>query len=352
MTTEYSLLHLLRSAEELKRQRRFRELASLLEPVSRDKLIDEPELGLDLSNAWRHTGKYWESLELLQQLAFPLSAMGNVRLSRRRTNIAAGLCFNVGRIEEAEHLWQQLLHQSTLAGDTLYVARAGINLGMVADLRGRYLEALGYYHRATLAGHSSGDQLGLVCSNVNLAITHRQLGDYHNAESHLNKAFVYARQMGAEQEIGMCEIEKSCLHCSMGDLELAEAEARSALARFEALGDPGGVGEAYCALGVIAAAAARWPAATADLGRALGHAREIGRKLLEAEVQEELSFVHRHRDDYRAALEAFEEALRLYLELGASGRVERLVRRAARVAVPTGEPLRRPLTAAGAPPVF
>lgn len=327
LQSKYQILDLLRSVSDLKQAGDYLGLSSLLSEVSEEELLRKPEIGIYLVIAWKNIGRSKSALTLVEKLSRSCTRAGNESLVWRLLNLEASLRFYLGQIDEAGHLWERLLSEAAAAHNSLQVAWAVTNLGIVSDVRGRHADAITYYSRAIVAYTGLGDCLGLVRAHNNMGITYRQLGVFDKAEAHFLRALVYARDIGAEREIGLCEVERSLLHCELGDLPLAEANARNALARFETLGDPSGEGEAYRALGIIAERMGNRPSAIEHYDKALDRARQMGRKLLEAEVLEELYFVHRQGGGHEAAVVSVEGALRLYLEMGATGRVDRLVRR-------------------------
>jgi tetratricopeptide (TPR) repeat protein len=276
-------------SRELYDARDYAGLVAFLSPLERAELTGVPELGFRLADGWQRTGEREAALALLRELAPACARRGNDRLARDVTNLEGVVLFGLGRLPEAEEAWRRLMSASARAGDENFVARSNNNLGVIHTLLGDRESALAAYGRAIAAYQRLGYLRGLAQAHQNKAITYREMDHWREAEHHFLRAMDYASSDGSADEMARAKQERALLLCYAGERRLAEVTARHALARWEELGDPTGIGDAHRVLGTVALADGRWEVAAMWGEQALSIARSTHNPLLEAESHELLA---------------------------------------------------------------
>ncbi len=308
---------LLERARALSSRREYRELAATLEPLPRDELLGEPELGFLLADVLRRLGKAETALDLSRAVRPEAARRGNYRLGRLCLNLEGMALFDLGRVELAESAWGELLHLSSESRDDEMVARVNNNLGVIHTLQNRPAPALAAYGRAVTAYQRLGYRRGLAQSHHNLAINYRELGFLTEADEHFLRAAEYARADSSEDELARVEQERALLLFYAGDPEFAEASARRGLARYGRLGDPTGQAECYRILGIIALGSGRKAAAAGYFQEALELAEGAGASLLVAETLEALATVDDLEERASQAIVRRAEAVQRFQALNA-----------------------------------
>ncbi len=321
-------MEILERSRTLYAARQYAMLAEFAASLPPETLTEEPEFGFHVADAWRRIGRSAEAIELVRALAQRCDARGNDRLFRDRLNLEGILLFELGKIDDAELSWRELLDAASRAADEDFVARANNNLGVIYTLHGRPAEALASYERAIAAHRIRGYRRGLAQAHQNLAITYREIGFENEADAHFRRVISYARTEGNEDEVARAEQERALLiYYFRRDAALARATATRALQRFQKLGLPVGVADVERVLGVISLGERRVSDSRDHFQEALRVARETHTALLEAETLLGLAALSACVGDTAesAALEA--QATSLFATLGATGWGEQTRRR-------------------------
>jgi len=308
---------LLREAQELYGAREYTALVNALSPLERGDLLEVPDLGFLLADAWHRLGNREGALHLLEALGPVCARRGNDRLFRDRLNLEGALLFGLGRIDEAEDAWGRLRSAAASAGDANFAARSSNNLGVIYTMRGEREEALASYARAIAAYQQLGYLRGLAQAHQNQAITYRELDFWRDADHHFLRAIDYAAQDGSQDEVARARQERALLLCYTGDRHLARQTARQALRSWERLSDPAGLGDTHRVLGLIALATGGLDEAEEEAEQALVFAQRAHAPLLEAETRELLAAVASGRGDEARGASLRSGAEELFASLGA-----------------------------------
>ena len=264
-----------------------------------------PELCFRYIDALRRVGNTDAALALADEIEPAVRRTADHRLLLEFVNVRGVICFELGRMPDAETWFGELLERATEWEDDDFAARAANNLGVLANIRGRKELALTGYQRALAAYFRLGYDRGLAQTHHNLAVSYRDLGFDRDADAHLQRAIRYARRSGSDDVIAFAESERANLRARSGDHRFAERLGRSAIRRFEALGDPLGRADALRVLAAAARAAGNDDLAAVRLSEALQVAEAHSDALLRAEVQRDRGLLLRDggsREDARAAL--------------------------------------------------
>ncbi|HEX2190656.1 MAG TPA: tetratricopeptide repeat protein, partial [Longimicrobiaceae bacterium] len=203
----------------------------------------DPETRYHYADALRRTGRTEESLGIAAALVAPAHQRGDRWLQVHLANLTGICLFELGRNDEAEERFGQLLELASEWGDEESVGRACNNLGMLANIRGARDRALACYGRALAAYQRVGYTRGLAQTHHNLGISYRDLGFDGEADAHYLRAIEMAAAAESEDVVALAETERAVLRVRGGDGALARTLARRARDRFERIGDPVGRAE-------------------------------------------------------------------------------------------------------------
>lgn len=326
---------LLEQAWELRNRRDFAALCGLLasEPAG---AAEDPEIGFLRAEAMFYVGRWDESLSLVNRLMPTVARAAPGRLLRKTINLEATLFLAKGDPAGAEERFERVLDLSIAAGDDLVVADASHNLGIVADIRSKWQDAIGSYTRALAGYQRLGNVYGVAFSMHNLGITYRQLGLPSQADMHFERALSRFTLLGNETFIASCESERALVLSMLGDVRLARVLARRGHRRCVELGHVAGEGNSLLVLGIVAAAGGHLLEAGEHLRNALAKAKQPGDRLTEAQVLEELAVLEMLEGNPERSRGRAEEAGRIYRGMGADRRAGRMEERLREVAAGFG----------------
>ncbi len=232
-------------------------------------------------------------------------------------NCRASVAFSLGRLDEAERLWNETRRTASAYGIRKLAAMVEQNLGNVASIQGdhevaltRYRSALHEYRRLGLQ-----EYVGPLLNNLALALT--DAGHWDEAEAALTEGIETCRRAGNVSDRVVLEASGARLELRRGRWD--RARERCELAQELALeaGDRRWLGEIFRYYGAIFRELGRPQLARDYLNRAHDIARERGSLLLEAETAREEAQLHRDQGENQAALERLNRAHRLFSELRA-----------------------------------
>ena len=306
----------LTAARALYERREWIALAERLRPLPEEELMAEPELAFLYADTCRRLGDTATALRLARAVEPLAVRSGDRRLVVNVVNLVGITLFESGKMEEAQHRFEELLERSTDWDDVDFAARAANGLGNVAHIRGRRDLSLSYYERA-IAGYTRiGNQRGLAQTHYNQGLAYRDLGFDDDADARYQRAMELAQATGSEEVIALAEVERAVLRVRQGDGRLPASMAARAGDRFRKLGDPTGYAGAVRVVASAARAHGDDDQAAARLEEALSIARQHDDPLLLAEVQRDRGLLLRDRGLDAEAREALREAIASYEQLG------------------------------------
>lgn len=319
-------------ARALRAAGEWRVLARRANELTTDDLAAEPEVAYGFAAALRQTGETARALEIGGMAEAGARRRGDRRLAAEAVNLLGNALFELGRLDEAQARFEELLAYAAECDDQPFAARASNNLGILCNVRGRRDQALVNYQRAVASYQAAGNVLGLAQTHHNLGITFRDLGFADDADTHYLRAIQLAgtalQHAGAasgtdtETVIALAETERALLRARAGDGELAEAMGRRALRRFERIGDPRGRADALRVLAAAARAVAEDEEALRRLDAALDVPGAGGYPLLVAEVQRDRGLLLRDLDRPADARRALDESSSAFAAIGAAAEAE------------------------------
>jgi ATP/maltotriose-dependent transcriptional regulator MalT len=314
---------LLAHAWELKARRDVTGLLALLSPLPEEDLLAEPDLGVLLAFAWHCERNVLPALELVGKLAAHCSRRGNDNVDRLRLNLQGVSLSLIGKLDDAERAYSKALAASYEAQDYRMTAIVTMNLGIIADIRCEWERALVAFRRAVVEFQRIGDQANLAMAHHNLAMTNFQMGLLESADSNFLTALEHYDRFGTTAERMGTLIERAHLRLRMKDDAFAEASIRHVLSEVRSLNSAFMEGEAYRVAGIILHAQGQQNEARRYLVLSSQLAQQINRRILLAEVAEELAKLEIGAGNMPQAQKRADECISHYLEMGAVNRAQR-----------------------------
>lgn len=279
----------------------------------RAAIRDMPEGAVLLAEALMYTGRAREAREWLDDILPLLDAGEDRRSMRKATMLAGAASFQLGAIDDARRAFSDALERARLDDDDATMAKATNNLGSIANVEGKSMEALALYNLAVSVHQRLGNARGLAQCYHNMAISYRDVGRLPEADEFEGRSVEFARDAAQYDLVALARLGRAELALLRGDAALAEAAARRVAQEFAAAGDPVREADATRLAGVACTTLGKFDDARELLSLALGRTRELGALLNEAETlrarAELLATIGATRDalaDARAALALFE----------------------------------------------
>lgn len=205
-----------------------------------------------------------------------------------------------------------------VGGDARAVrARVDQNLGILANIQGRFKEARRWYERSLAEYRKARDQHGCAIAYHNLGMVCTDAGRYDEADRHLCASLLIARRRGDRYLEALCLVNKADVCFARQGYENARQHAEEALALFDQLGAGGAKSDAYRIIGMVYREIGKPILAESRLRAAIASAVSAGSVLSEAESSRELALVYQEMGRNQQALACLHDAYRLFRRLDA-----------------------------------
>jgi tetratricopeptide (TPR) repeat protein len=247
-------------------------------------VVPEPEHVTLLAEALLRTARPREAEQWLRRALPDVERGGDWVARRRAVNLWGAALFELGQLEAAELAFRRALELGEQERDPLLVARAMNNLGQIANVRGRRVDALTLYQLALPAYQQLGHTRGLAESYHNMAISYRDLGQLERADECEQRAIEFARAVPIARIAALARIGRAEVALRRGDTAVARVAALRGATECLGLGDPAGAADGLRVLGLACIAAGAFGDATAALERASAFAARHANPVLEAET--------------------------------------------------------------------
>jgi tetratricopeptide (TPR) repeat protein len=234
-------------------------------------------------------------------------ALGNVGI----------LHFQLGRYEEATGHLQQALALCRGIGDQPGEARVLAALSMIDFRQGRYEQVTGRVYRTLALFRKAGDRTGEAHALCSLGEVGVRLGHSGPAVGHLRQALVLFRQAGDRRGAARTLIALGNADLRQGRYEQAADYQRQSLAMCREISYQSGEVTALSALGEVSLATGRSSEACAQYAAALSGAARNGEKYEQARAHDGLARAYHVAGELGQARHHWDEALALYITLGA-----------------------------------
>jgi tetratricopeptide (TPR) repeat protein len=236
-------------------------------------------------------------------------------LAADASNALAGFALERGDLAEAQARYRSAL---LLAGQhSNLIGKIEQNLGIIANIRGHWSEALQHYTCSLDAYVASADQRGCALAHHNLGMMHADRKQWEQADSHYQTSQVLAEAAGDRHLGGIAVMNRAEVLLAKGDCEGARAGAEQALQIFneiEARRDKAG---AHRLLGMVFGQRGQIALAESHLRSALEIAASACCPLTEADAAKELAALYKAQGRRDAALGLLNRARDLYQQLQA-----------------------------------
>lgn len=286
---------------------------------ARETISHNLECATLLAEALLRTGKSRQAGEWLQ-LALPAHEASDDRRHFRRALLLRGAAhFEQGELDDARQAFTRAMEQGREEGDDAVVARAMNNLGAIANIEGKWAEAMALYNLAVSVHQRLGNRLGLAEAFHNMAITYRDLGRLEEADELEQRSVAQARESGEPRMEAHARLGRAEIALRRGDPSWAEASARRVAQDFAAAGDRVRRADALRLAGVACMRLGKREEASALLDEALEQTRALGAMLNAAETLRARAELRLADGDLVATRADAAEALALFQQLGAEG---------------------------------
>jgi tetratricopeptide (TPR) repeat protein len=254
-------------------------------------------------------------------------------LASDASNALAGFALERGDLGGASELYRSALG---LAGQNpALVGKIEQNLGIIANIRGRWQEALDHYQRSLEAYGSISDKRGCAIAHHNLGMIHAKRRQWQAADRHYRTCHGLAEAVGDRHLGGLAAMNRAEVRLAIDDYEGARSGAEQALRIFnevEARRDKAG---AHRLLGMVFRLRGQMALAESHLRSALEIAASTDCPLTEADAAKELARLYQAQRRLDAALNLLERARAVYQRLEAVADLADVVEQIASLGVGT-----------------
>ena len=267
--------------------------------------------------AWKQ-GRLDEALGLCETARASAIRLGDVDLRARVENAIGVLHVARGEYGQAQAAYTVALE---LTADTVTRAKIRLNLGVIANIQGRFDDARRHYGESLELFEASDDDRGVALALHNIGMWHADRREWDEADEAFRRALALFEERGNKQMIANVLTNRSEVCYGRGEVDEAIARCDLALSVYAEIGDEVGRGDALRWKGHGLRLRRRFQEANVVLTEALRIAERTRGRLLEAEVLRELGWVHRGVGDATRWGDVLRRALRIFRELGAEADV-------------------------------
>ena len=280
-----------------------------------------------LAVARHHRNETAEARQLCHRsydIAWQASASG---LAAEALNTLGAIDLTTGALEEARGT---LLKARDLASEHRGLrARVEQNLGILANIRGEQLEALGHYERSLEDYRAEGDDQGCAAAYHNLGMVNADRGRLEAAACYYQESYAIAERTGNLYLQGLCLVNHGAVEVAQQRFEVGRKKAEAALELFDRLGALAPKSSAYRIIGMAYRDTGRATAAETALKTAIDVAVATRSVLNEAEATRELALLYQSLTRYPDALRLLTTAHGLFKRLNARVRLADTAKRLA-----------------------
>ncbi|MBW3660123.1 MAG: tetratricopeptide repeat protein [Gemmatimonadetes bacterium] len=226
--------------------------------------------------------------------------------------------FERGNLRDAERRFLDALEVARALDSASAMGAALLNLGAVANVRGRFERALEYYWKGRRAHHRAGDLAGEAQALNNLGILLADQKRWSGASRSYRMARRLAIEAGDDALVGLIALNAAEVEIEAERLSEARDACDEAVERLTVVNDALGIAEAYRHYGEIFRKSGKIALARAHFERAARQGRKLDAPLTEAEALRELGHLHLSKGRHRSALESFARSLKLFRLLEAA----------------------------------
>jgi predicted ATPase/class 3 adenylate cyclase len=209
------------------------------------------QLCANIWHYWSIRGSVFEGLHWLRE-ALDHAVESTPELRARALRKLGNLSIDVGDTQTARTLYEESLALERDHGNVVGIAESLTNLGMVANMQGRYGEDIQLLEESRRLWNEIGDIRGEAVTLHNLAIAARDQGDLTQARNLYHELLSLQRQLGDAAGMGWSWLFMGKVERDLGNIDDSEKLANRALEVFQIHEDESGI--AYALNGVATAA--------------------------------------------------------------------------------------------------
>src|SRR5438046_5757609 len=240
---------------------------------------------------------------------------GNDLLAAEALNTLGGLHLSAGAPEDARRAFAEALELGGWSRELR--ARVEQNLGILANIRGEFHEAIARYERSLDAYRDCGDEHGCALAYHNLGMVSADRGWLNAADCYYRESRALAERVGDVYLRGLCLVNHAEVDVMRQRFEDARQRAEEALALFDQLGARSAKADAYRVIGMVYRETGRTVLAESRLRSAIELAAAAGAVLGEAEASRELALLYQAMGRNQEALRLLNTASRLFQRMDA-----------------------------------
>jgi tetratricopeptide (TPR) repeat protein len=302
-------------------QGRFAEAVGWLRGRERDATPRSGELALFCAIAHGRLGRYGKAVRCVE---LALAYAGGQRLSGRALNARGAIALETGRLDQARADFLQGLAEASALGDLGTVGRCCNNLGIVANLRGRMLEAARWYAPALASFRHASWPQGIAETENNLRVTYRDLGRLDYALESAERAVSAAEHSGNFGLLAFALAGRAEIRTLRGETHMGERDIRRALVIHRNQEDVIGEAEDLRILAMTTAALGHFDDAERTYHETIERAEHHDRPALAAEAARSLAVLLAEQGRRSEAGDAARIARGSFSRLGAESQVRRI----------------------------
>jgi tetratricopeptide (TPR) repeat protein len=234
-------------------------------------------------------------------------------LAADASNALAGFALERGDLVEAERQYQDALQLGD--GNPSLVGKIEQNLGIVANIRGEWTQALEHYHRSLTAYETTSDERGCAIAHHNLGMIHADRKQWVEADRHYQISQALAEAAGDRHLGGIATMNLAEVRLAKGELDEAQVGAEKALVIFTEVEARRHKAGAHRLLGMVFRERSQIALAESHLRSALEIAANSCAPLIQADAAKELATLYQAEGRSTEALDLLLLARELYRQL-------------------------------------
>jgi len=213
-------------------------------------------------------------------------------------------------------------------------------LGLVAQKRGSYDEALAWYRQSLAIEEELGNRSGMASSYHQLGRVAEARGSYDEALDWYRQSLAISEELGDRSGMAISHHQLGMVAQKRGSYDEALDWYRQSLAISEELGDRSGMASSYHQLGRVAEERGSYDEALAWYRQSLAISEALGDRLGMASSYHQLGMVAQKRGSYDEALDWYRQSLAIKEELGNRSGMASSLSQLGVLLTETGEPAR------------
>lgn len=255
-----------------------------------------------------------QELQALLEARFHWQAAGDVAAAAEANDAICGTLHTAGAWGWEEQLYREAL--SWFPAGSHGEQAAYHQLGMIAEARGDYEQALDWIRKSLAIAEELGDRASAAISYHMLGQTAQKQRDYDQAIKWYGKSIPIFEEFGHQANVAMSYHSLGLIAEDRREYEEAVDWYRKSLTINEELGNLAGAAINYGQLGMVASIRDDYDQALGWYRKSLAVAEELGDRSAIAICYHQLGIIARKLGDYNQAIDWCKQSLSIFEELG------------------------------------